>query len=53
MHDERIIKLLEEIKEIQTKQLELSQKSFDRYEQTVQNHNKDVSRGKKRRSVFS
>jgi hypothetical protein len=52
MPDDRAILLLEEIRDLQKQQLEISQKSFNRYEQAVNSHNKEVSRGKKAQVAF-
>jgi len=52
MSEDHIITLLEEIKELQKQQLELSQKSLGRYEQEIKNHDKEVGRAKKAQIGF-
>jgi hypothetical protein len=47
MSQEQITKLLEEIRDLQKRQLELSQKSHDRYEEAVKRHDKEVGIGKR------
>ncbi|HTG14220.1 MAG TPA: hypothetical protein VK747_03025 [Blastocatellia bacterium] len=47
MPDDQIIKLLEEIKQLQEQQLRLSQKSVSDYEEQIKRYEKGVKRGKK------
>jgi hypothetical protein len=52
MADEQIIKLLEEIKELQEQQLRLSQRSVSDYEEQLKKREREVKRGKKAQIVL-
>ncbi len=47
MSEERIVKLLEEIRDLQNQQLQLSQENHRRYEEAVKTHDKALRGGKK------
>ena len=52
MSEERVVMLLEEIRDLQNQQLQLSQENHRRYEEAVETHDKALRRGKKAQIGF-